>query len=226
MQTEPTLHPCELLYEVAAIKKTYGTVPGVCRITGKESTGLPFKTWVRDTFTDHAYLKPGDIISNEALFCFDESSEVIQKLTDRDKPQRFRTYSHIIANNAWHIYTKANKREMYQLITSGTCQVVCLSDSGQKHLYFKHRTGFWQLEDQFIVPDIDTLKFLHSRFGELLDVGFSQTEIITGNYIGYRVMKAGLQAWKTIEDQIKPLRGTLIFNFTAWIMYNNPQNPA
>jgi len=209
MQTEPTLHPCELLYSIAASNKIYGTVAGICRISGKESTGVPFKSWVRDTFTDHASLKPGDIISNAALLCFDESSEVIMNLTGRDKPQRFRTYSHIIADNKWHIFTKANKREMYQLITSGTCQVVCLSDSGQKHLFFKHRIGFWQLEDQFVVPDIDTLKFLHARFGQLLDLGFSQTEIITGHYIGYRIMKAGMASWKT-----------------PWIMYNNNQNPS
>jgi hypothetical protein len=224
MQTAPLYHPCELLYRIAAKNKIYGNVPGTCRITGKESTGIPYPTWVKDTFTDHAWLKPGNIVSNEALFSFEERSVEIQKMLNKEAGQKFRNYSHIIAGNIWYPLTKANKREMYQLITSGTCQVVCLSDSGQKHLYFKHRTGFWQLEDQFIVPDIDTLKFLHQRFSELLELGFSQTEIITGNYIGYRVMKAGLQAWKTIEDQIKPHRGTLIFNFTAWIMYNNNQN--
>lgn len=224
MQTEPTPHPCELLYSIAAKNKIYGTVPGICRITGKEATGIPYSTWVKDTFTDHAFLKPGNIISNEALFSFEERSVEIQTMLNRPAGQKFRNYSHIIANNTWYPLTKANKREMYQLITSGTCQVVCLSDSGQKHLFFKHRTGFWQLENQFIVPDIDTLKYLHQQFSELLDMGFSQTEIITGNYIGYRVMKAGLQIWKTTEDQIKPHRGTLIFNFTAWIMYNNNQN--
>lgn len=227
MQTEPTtLHPCELLYSIAANNKIYGTVSGTCRITGKEATGIPYTTWVKDTFTDHAFLKPGDIISNEALFSFEERSVEIQTLLKKEVGQKFRNYSHIIAANTWYPLTKANKREMYQLITSGTCQVVCLSDSGQKHLFFKHRTGFWQLEDQFIIPDIDTLKYLHARFGQLLDLGFSQTEIITGNYIGYRIMKAGMAAWKTLENEIKPLRGTLIFNFTSWIMYNNNQSPS
>lgn len=217
------MHPCEQLYAIAGNGITYGNTPGTCRITGKLSTGLPFNKWVKDTFTDHAFLKPGNIISNEALFCFDEKSEVIQKITGREKEQKFRTYSHIIANDKWHIFTKANKREIYDLLISESCHIVCLSDSGQKHLFFKHRPGFWQLEDMFVVPDIETMKFLHLQFSELLQSGFSQTEIIIGNYIGYRIVKAGLKAWQSLENSIKPYRGKQIFNFTAWIMYNHNQ---
>ena len=61
-------------------------------LPGKEGVGINFAKWVRDTFNDHDSLFPGTIISNEALFCFDESSEIIQKKTGREKPQRFRTY--------------------------------------------------------------------------------------------------------------------------------------
>jgi hypothetical protein len=219
------LHPCETLYRIAGNGNTYGTTPGTCRITSKQASGIPFNKWVRDTFTDHAHLKPGDIISNEALFCFDEASELIRNLTGKEKPQRFRSYSHIIAAGKWHILTKANKREIYALITSGSCEIVCLSDSGQRHLFFKHRTGFWQLEDAFIVPDIETLKYLHACFASLLNLGFSQTEIISGNYFGHRIMKSGSENWKHFENQIKPHRGKQIFNFTSWIMYNNQPEP-
>jgi len=34
---------------------------------------------VRKTFNDHDFLFPGTIISNEALFCFDESSEIVKE---------------------------------------------------------------------------------------------------------------------------------------------------
>ena len=59
-------HPCEIIYALSS-RPIYGNVSGVCRITGKESEGLIFNKWVKPTFTDHAYLLPGNIISNEAF---------------------------------------------------------------------------------------------------------------------------------------------------------------
>jgi CRISPR type IV-associated protein Csf3 len=112
-------HTCELIYEIGAKSKVYGSEKGICRITGKESIGLPFDKWVRDTFNDHDFLYPGTIISNEALFCFDESSEIIQKKTGRDKPQRFRTYSHIIKNGEWYCVGWPDKiAELLQFCTN------------------------------------------------------------------------------------------------------------
>ena len=55
----------------------YGSDRGVCRITGKKSIGIAFDKWVKKTFNDYDYLKPGTIISNEALLCFDEASMVV-----------------------------------------------------------------------------------------------------------------------------------------------------
>lgn len=213
------MHPCEIIYHAGANGTVYGTTPGTCRITGKKSTGLPFSQWVKSTFNDHAFLMPGDIISNEALFCFDEKSELLRKKTKRDKPQRFRTYSHLIdAKGNWHCLTKSDKKLTYKLITEGAT-LVCLTDSGQKHLLFKHRPGFWQLDDLFVLPDTETLTLLHQKMMKLQELGFSQREIITGHYLQYRIQQAGLQQWKTIEDILKQYRATSIFNFTAWLLY-------
>ena len=214
-----SLHPCELIYFAGANGKKYGNDPGTCRITGKISTGLNFSKWVKDTFTDHAFLQPGEIISNEALFCFDEQSELIQQKTCREKPQRFRTYSHLIdASGNWHCLTKADKELAYRLICD-SASLVCLTDSGQKHLLFKHRPGMWQLDDLFILPDIDTLNFLHKKMMFLLYHGFSQAEIISGNYIQYRIIKCGIDVWKPIEEILKKYRGTQFFAFTTWLLY-------
>jgi len=213
------MHPCERIYQLGANKLTYGDTPGICRITGKQSTGLPFAKWVRDTFTDHASLLPGTIISNEALFCFDESSVLVQQLIGRDKPQRFRTYTHVVADGKWFIMTKADKERIVGILVAGTDEIICLSDSGQKHLLFKHRPGMWQLEEMQIAPDVKTFCFLHERFMKLLSIGFTQGEIISGNYLSYRVMNAGLPVWKALEDEIKSYRNSQIFNFTTWLMY-------
>jgi len=222
MQDE-TKHPCERIYEIGASGKIYDQTPGVCRITGKTSMGQDFKKWVRDTFTDHGSLKPGTIISNEAMFCFDESSAIVQAMAGKEKAQRFRTYSHLIDSDGnWHCCTKADKKRLFEMITEGAT-LVCLTDSGQKHLLFKHKPGIWQLDDQFVFPDIKRLQFLHEKMMYLLSIGFTQAEIITGKYLQYRIQQVGIESWKPCEDLLKKHRGTKFFNFTAWLMYTIKQ---
>lgn len=211
-------HPCKLIYQIGGEQTVYGNEEGICRITGEKSKGLKFNKWVRNTFNDYDRLVPGNIISNEALFCFDESSEIIQKKVGKEKRQRFRTYNHIIANGEWYCLTKAEKKLIFKLISEGA-ELVCLTDTGQKHVLFKHKRGFWQLDELFIKPDIETLKFLHKQMCELLTLGFSQTEIITGNYISARIFKAGIKEWRTKEELIKRYRGSRIFNFTSFMLF-------
>jgi len=214
------MNVCKEIYQIGGENKIYGTENGVCRITGEEGIGLNFDSWVRDTFNDHDNLYPGTIISNEAMFCFDEASEIVQKKTGRDKPQRFRTYSHIIRNGEWYCLTKADKRLIMQLIVDGA-EMVCLTETGQKHILFKHKPGMWQLDELHVKPDIELLKYLHYHMCELLAYQFSQTEIITGGYISGRIIKAGIKTWKEHEDAIKQFRGKGIFDFTAFMLYTD-----
>jgi hypothetical protein len=218
-------HTCEQIYEIGANGKIYGSEKGVCRITGKKSTGTPFEKWVKNTFNDHDRLFPGDIISNEAMFCFDESSEIVQKKTGRDKPQRFRTYSHIIKEGQWHCVTKADKRHILQLIVEGA-EMVCLTETGQKHVLFKHKIGMWQLDELHVEPDIDTLKHLHFHMCELMVYQFSQGEIISGDYSSGRIMKAGFTNWQYHENEIKKHRGSGIFDFTSFMLYTDEKKQA
>lgn len=216
-------HICEQIYEIGANKKIYGTDKGICRITGNESRGVFFDKWVKKTFNDHDSLFPGNIISNEAMFCFDENSKIIQKKTGRDKPQRFRTYSHIIKDGKWYCLTKADKRFIFQLIIKGA-EMVCLTESGQKHILFKHKTGMWQLDELYVVPNIDLLKLLHYHMCELMSFQFSQSEIIRGDYRTYRILEVGLKNWKEHENIIKEYRGTGIFDFTSFMLFTDKIN--
>jgi hypothetical protein len=218
-------HTCEQIYEIGANNKVYGHEKGLCRITGKESTGVLFDKWVRNTFNDHDYLFPGTIISNEALFCFDESSEIVQRKTGRGKPQRFRTYSHIIKDGEWYCVTKGDKRKIFELIVEGA-EVVCLTETGQKHVLFKHKNGMWQLDELHVKPDIELLGLLHYHMCELLAYQFSQSEIITGDYKSNRILKAGLKNWKEHENIIKEYRGSGIFDFTSFILYTDEKKQA
>lgn len=218
-------HICEQIYKIGAKAKIYGSQKGVCRVTGKESIGLPFEKWVKDTFNDHDRLFPGNIISNEAMFCFDESSEIVQEKTGREKPQRFRTYSHIIKNYEWYCLTKADKRQILKLIIEGA-EMVCLTETGQKHVLFKHKDGMWQLDELHIEPDIEMLKHLHFHMCELMAFQFSQAEIINGDYSSGRIMKVGLQNWQLHENEIKKHRGSGIFDFTSFMLYTDEKKQA
>lgn len=209
---------CEIIYKIGADHKRYGEVEGVCRITGVQSTGVNFNQWVRDTFTDHASLKSGTIISNEAMFCFDEASEIIQKKTGKEKLQRFRTYSHIVLNGEWFCYTKAHKKQIFNSIINGA-EIVCLTDSGQKHLIFKHKIGFWQLDELFVAPDLDLFLSLHSAMTDLMKIGFNQASIIEGNYNPNFIQKNGFQIWREKETYLKEHRGTGMFDFASWMLF-------
>lgn len=213
------MNACYFLYKHNGNGFKVGEKPGICRITGEKSTGMPFQKWVKDTFTDHAHLYPGEIISNEAAFCFDEASKLIQDKTGRDKPQRFRTYSHIIMQDGtWHIVTKADKQKIVGLLQQNP-QIVCLTDSGQKHIFFKHKPGFWQLDETFIQPALQDFNFLHGVMMELLALGFSQGEVLSGNYSQAKILKIGIPAWQEVENKIKHRRSEPMFDFAAWLLY-------
>lgn len=211
-------HPCEIIYGIGGKNLQYGSEKGICRIIGKEMQGVNFDKWVKNTFNDHSYLKPGNIISNQALFCFDEGSKILQEKTGRDKPQRFRTYTHVVHKGKWYCLTKADKEKIFNLITDGA-ELVCLTDTGQRHLLFKHKIGMWQLDDLFVIPDTHLLKYLHKNMCELLKLGFSQSEVITGDYKQYRIFKAGLEKWRNLEKNIEKYRSSKIFQFTSWILF-------
>jgi len=216
-------HTCELVYRIGGNNIKYGAQKGFCRITGKESIGISFNEWVKDTFTDHASLFPGTIISNEALFCFDECSDIVMVQSGKEKPQRFRTYSHIVCGNKWYCLTKADKEKIFNLICSGA-EMVCLTDSGQKHILFKHKPGMWQLDEIYLIPDIEKLKRIHLNMCFLLKLGFSQKEVISGQYPTYKLLKIGYKEMKCYEDEIKNERGTAFFEFASWMLFNETNN--
>lgn len=255
------MHICETVYKISGTNQVYGNVPGICKITGKESTGLLFEDWVKDGFTEFGNLKPGTIISNEALFCFDEQSLILAKKTNKffgtkedvyknnelkilawqkknktsELPppekigyikttdgyaclQRFRTYSHIIKGQDWYCLTKADKEQIFNLICAGA-EIVSITETGQKHIFFKHRPGMWQLDDLFITPNIPEFIKIHTLLCDMMRLGFSQSEAIIGNYIQNRVELSGLQKWKLIEDELKKYRGTALFTFASWMLF-------
>lgn len=75
-----------------------------------------------------------------------------------------------------------------------------------------------------MTPDLNRgpwLKLIHNLQSELLKLEFSQTEIITGDYLSNRIFKCGIEKWKVLEDEIKQYRGKKIFDFASFMMFIN-----
>jgi len=214
------MHPVQIVYNLAVNPRTYGTKQGICRITGQPDKGLPFNSWVKDTFTDLGNLKPGNIVSNAALFSFDEANEALGVATGKNSPQKCRNYGHFVADGIWYPFTKAQKAEMFAMLHK-PLQVCVIADSGQKPLLFKHRPGTWQFEEHFIQPDIEKLKFLHTPIHKLCSI-FTIDEIQTGQYQPQRIAKFGLAEWKKLEDTIKYYRGAAMFDLALFFSKTPP----
>ena len=214
------MHACELIYNVSKTTKKYGDVKGHCCVLDKKAVGLPLNKWIRKSFTDVQNLGGGDIVSNEALFCFDEANEEVQKRANKEKPQHFRTYSHIVHDDNWYCLTKADKRKMYELIIR-EAELVSLSDSGQKHLVFKHKRGFWQLEELYIKPNIAIFQYIHNLMSDLLKLEFNQFEIYQGNYSSKNLMKVDLKKWKQLEKELCFFRRKHfdLFHLSSFLMF-------
>jgi len=217
------LHPCEIIYELSD-KPVYGTEKGICRITGKEAIGLPFEKWVSDTFTNWDLLFEGDIISNAAIFCFDDTNEFLRKKLGRSERTRFRNYSHFVVENEWCVFTKSQKKEMYQLLVEKVPIIAVISDSGQKHLLFRYRYGYWQFEEDFLEPNKKELRLLKETMDKMLKLGFSKGEIQTGSYSQSRIQRASLVVWQEYEELLKQYRNTKIFEFALWFSQKIEEN--
>lgn len=220
IETTAPLHPCEMIYEAAGRPATYGDVEGVCRITGKRSIGQPFGKWVKKTFSDYSDLHEGEIISNAAAFCFCEVDQTLADLIGASKPQNFRTYTHIIdAEGVWHCYTKADKAKIVDRMLEGA-QLVSITSTGQKHLLFKNRIGFWQYDNLHVPVDIPAFRRMHSRMMELLADGYNQREIATGEYKYPTIVKIGLETHLRNAEELAAWRGAPLFELAAALMYS------
>lgn len=196
-----------------------------CRICGKaDVSGTPFAKWVRDTFTNHDLLRPGDVICDECAFWFEQKSEELQRRMGKDKPQRMQNYTHFIIGGEWVPVSKGDKRKIAELLL-GECipEMAAIAVSGQKHVAFRARrnppgaqSGWVQMEERAIWVDQRRLRELLAVVERLYAV-FSKQEIETGKYSHNRILAYGLDRWQADESVIKPVRKTDLFALALFI---------
>lgn len=199
--------PCSLIWTAAGCPIMAGDTAGQCRTCGADGVGLPFDQWVKDTFTDHNRLGPGTIVCHACLFCFDESSMLCAQRVGKDKPQRMRNYSHFVVDGVWTPLSKGNKRDMRTLLFAAP-SVAVIADSGQKHIIFKARVGWWSFEEQPIYPCPERLQYLLDPIEQLYNAGANKHEIETGHYSQKTLLKI-LPLWRALDPLLQPYRGGL-----------------
>lgn len=216
-----------ILYGAATPPSSPQSSTGICRICGAEDApGIAFDAWVRDTFTNHDQLRPGDVICEVCQFSFAQSSEFLAARVGKDKPQRMQNYSHIVLRGEWYPLHKGQKAEILELLRQGP-ELVAIGTSGQKHVVFRTRPGWWQVEEQSVRPDLRALDECLVLISKLYAI-FSKDEIGTGQYSPNRTMQYattyGLDDYLSTEAALRQWRGTAYFDLALYLAQKEPPN--
>ena len=196
-----------------------------CKICGQEKEGVEFNKWVKDTFTNYDLLVgDGDVICDDCLFWFDQSSAELQRKMGKEIPQKMQNYSHFVVKGEWIPVGKGNKNEMKRLLIEGEFpEMAVIAVSGQKHLAFRARRnpigqhcGWVQFEEQSIWVDSEILRRLIDKV-ENLYTTFSKSEIESGKYAAHRIIKFGFERWERLENEIKKERGKGLFQLALFL---------
>lgn len=219
LQSQPT----KLIWESAGFPIYPSTSQGTCRSCGSESQGINFDTWVRDTFTDHDKLLPGTVICEACQFCFSDQNTILSSVLNKSTPQRMRNYSHFVVGGKWKPLSKADKKTMLAFLLSGP-DVAVIADSGQKHIIFRSRPGWWQFEEMAIRPFPEELQRIVGIIAPLCREVFSKNEVETGRYIPSRILRFGMEEWEMAENQLKLLRGSREFKLALFLVQKEEAN--
>lgn len=213
------MHATHILYHAATPPPMPYSHTGVCRICGDTEQGIPFAKWVADTFTNHDQLLPGDIICAICQFAFAQGSDHLAARAGKDKPQKMQNYSHIVLHGEWHPLHKGQKAEILTLLRQSP-ELVAISTSGQKHVVFRARPGWWQVEEQCVAPNLPALDACLDLIAKLYRI-MSKTEIETGNYSPGRAMQYalayGVHDLLATEAALKAWRGTAYFDLALYL---------
>jgi len=190
---------------------------GTCCVCGADGIGLPFRDWVRDTFTDWDKLQAGNIICQACQFAFCETSELLAARVGKDRPQRMRNYSHFVVSGKWIPLSKGNKARMRDILLDGGWSVAVIAESGQKHIIFRAMPGQVQFEEQRLAS-LHALKPLLADVEVLYNGGFSKSEIESRQYAQHRILKFGYSEWADLESRlVSGYRGTLLFRLAIFL---------
>jgi hypothetical protein len=211
------------LYQAAGSPPQPGEISGLCRLCSDSGVGLAAMEWIKDTFTDHDKLWPGEIVCHACQFSCEEASALLQERVGKEKPQKMRNYSHFVVDDQWQPLSKGDKRAMLEILL-GSPALACVAESGQKHILFRGRAGWWQFEEQQLMPCPKLLTDILAVASPLYEAGASKAEIESGRYSQFALKKVGAQLFKQLEPQLRQWRGGLPFKLAIFLLQKEEAN--
>lgn len=221
MDEAQTITVSSLIYAAAGSPPMEAAHQGACRLCGRASAGAPFEAWVKDTFTDWDKLRNGTIICAACQFCASDAAPGLAERVGKHTPQRFRNYSHIVCDGTWYPLSKGSKDGLRRLLLRDP-EVALIATSGQKHLFFRARPGWWQVEEVAMRPEPDALAAILAIITPMLAV-FSKAEVATGRYEQRRILSYGTAAWYAAERRLSALRGSLVLDLALFLAQKEEQ---
>lgn len=194
-----------------------GASVGLCRTCGLSGAGATFSEWVKPTFTDWDKLAEGSIICHACQFCFTDQNRDLAQRVGKPDAQRMRNYSHFVVAGEWTPLSKGAKVRMLELLMASP-EVAIIAESGQKHIIFRSRLGWWQVEERSHRPFPARLAAALKPVEVLYNGGFSKTEIESGRYSQGRVLAFGVRQWNDNEALIRRLRGGPDFSLALFLV--------
>jgi hypothetical protein len=220
--TTVTKSATRVIYESAGAPPMPGSEAGPCRTCGMDAQGVLFNSWVKDTFTDHASLHPGEIVCHACLMLFENRSVLYQRLLGREKPQKPWNWSHFVVDGQYVVLSKADKMQMRGILARSPA-VAVIAESGQKHLAFRAKVGMWQFEFRQIPAAPGLLAQILEVTDALYSAGATKTEIETGRYSAASIQRVGLSEWRRRECSLREQRGTPLFELACFLTLKGSQ---
>lgn len=196
-----------LIWEAAGSPVQPGNHQGICRCCGAISLGMPFDKWVKDSFNDLDKCHSGEIVCHGCLFTFEEQSLTVQRLAGKDKLQKFRNYSYFVLKGQLYVLSKGQKPQIRDVLLQSP-EVAIIAVSGQKHIAFRARPGWWQIEEIGVLPFPQALAFQLEIVEALYNEGAGKDEIESGRYSQGAIQRVGITRWVELDRQLKPFRGS------------------
>lgn len=100
--------------------------------------------------------------------------------------------------------------------------LLCVAESGQRHLTFKaivnySKDRFIARMDNFnVIVEPGKFKWLLELTEELYQT-FTKDEIGSSDYKSHKIKEFGLERWEKIENQIKPMRKSSLFQLVLFV---------
>lgn len=185
-----------------------------CICNNKISEGYKRKDIVSRDFNDFDYFSSSPLICLPCAFCI-------------RTPMLRRTS--FIATQDKFIPLKRDELEEYLFSPPDPPFVFCITSSYKKHLSFKAEVNFSsdifsiRYDDNNILFSRKEMRGYYNILEELYEI-FSKTEIKIGNYSQARILKFGLERWRTLEYIIKEIRGALPFELLLYVLNRSKSN--